>query len=191
MISYYTQEELLQLGLAKVGTNVKISRKTSFYNPEKIIIGDQVRIDDFCVLSGGKGITLGNYIHIACFCALYGNESIVMEDFTTLSSRVVIYSCSDDYSGRSLTNPTVPDEFHLYSTKGAVILKKHVIVGTNSTILPNVTVGIGSAIGAHSLVTKNLAEWGIYSGVPAKKIKDRKKDLLEIEKRFIAKVDIP
>ena len=189
MTSFYTDKELLQLGLGKVGNNVKLSKKTSIYNPENIILGDNVRIDDFCVLSAGGGkITLGNHIHIACFCALYGQEHIVMEDLITLSSRVVIYTCSDDFSGRSLTNPTVPDEFRPGLTKGAVILKKHVIIGTNSTILPNVTIGIGSAIGAHSLVTKNLAEWGRYTGIPAKKIKNRKKDLLEIENHFLASV---
>jgi galactoside O-acetyltransferase len=186
MTSFYTDKELLQLGLGKVGNNVKLSKKASIYNPENIILGDNVRIDDFCILSAGGGkITLGNHIHIACFCALYAQEQIVMEDFSGLSSRVVIYTYSDDYSGRSLTNPTIPEYFCLHPIKGAVILKKHVIIGTNSTILPNVTIGIGSAIGAHSLVTKNLAEWGIYFGIPVKKIKERKQDLLELEKQFL------
>ena len=185
MTSFYTDKELLQLGLGKVGNNVKLSKKASIYNPENITLGDNVRIDDFCVLSAGGEITLGNHIHIACFCALYGQKTIVMENFTTLSSRVIIYTCSDDFSGSSLTNPTVPIEYRPYLIKGIVILKKHVIVGTNSTILPNVTIGIGSAIGAHSLVTKSLAEWGIYFGAPAKKIKERKPDLLELEKMFL------
>ncbi len=186
MTSFYNNKELLQLGFGKVGNNVKLSKKASLYNPENIILGDNVRIDDFCVLSAGSGrIILGNYIHIACFCLLYGQEQIIMEDFTTLSSRVVIYTCSDDFSGSSLTNPTVPNKYRPYLIKGTVVIKKHVIVGTNSTILPNVTVGTGSSIGAHSLVTENLAEWGIYCGTPAKKVKERKQDLLELEKQFL------
>ena len=186
MSSYYTNEELSQIGLKKFGINVKISKKTSFYHSQNIIIGDHVRIDDFCVLSAEVNITLGNYIHIACFCALYGSsDSIVMEDFTTLSSRVVLYTGSDDYSGVSLTNPTISEEFRPNFSKGPVIIEKHAIIGTNSTILPSVTVGEGSAIGAHSLVTKSLERWGIYFGIPAKRIKNRKRDLLVLEKSFI------
>lgn len=185
--SFYSEEELRAQNFGHVGKNVKISRKTSFYNPHDIFLGDHVRIDDFCVFSASKKITLGNYIHIACFCALYASESIVMEDFTTLSSRVVIYTCSDDYSGQSLTNPTISDEFRPYVTYAPVTIKKHVVVGTNSTILPNVTVGTGTAIGAHSLVNKSLDDWGIYVGTPAKYLKSRKKDLLALERAFLDK----
>ncbi len=183
--SFYEEEELHTLNFGHVGKNVKISRKTSFYNPQNMFLGDHVRIDDFCVFSAGKKITLGNYIHIACFCALYASEPIVIDDFSTLSSRVVIYTCSDDYSGRSLTNPTVPDEFCPHITYAPVTLKKHVVVGTNSTILPNVTIGSGTAIGAHSLVNKSLDDWGIYAGTPVKFLKTRKKDLLALEQAFV------
>ena len=185
--SFYSEKELQQLGFAKVGCDVKISRQTRFYTPQNMILGDHVRIDDFCVFSAGNGsITLGNYIHIACFCALYAHEAIVMADLSTLSSRVVIYTCSDDFSGSSLTNPTVPDEFRPDLITGPVMINKHVVVGTNSTILPDVTIGTGCAIGAHSLVNQNLAEWGIYAGVPARRVKDRKQDLLVLEKRFLS-----
>ena len=51
MNSFYSKEELKEIGFKKYGENVLISRKTSIYNPEKIIIGNNVRIDDFCILS--------------------------------------------------------------------------------------------------------------------------------------------
>ena len=50
--SFYSREELLDLGLKSVGENVRISRKVSIYGAEQISIGDNVRIDDFCILSG-------------------------------------------------------------------------------------------------------------------------------------------
>jgi galactoside O-acetyltransferase len=65
-----------------------------------------------------------------------------------------------------------------------VVLSKHVIIGSGSVILPGVHVGIGSSVGALSLVTKSLQEWGIYLGVPAKKIKNRGRNLLELEKEL-------
>lgn len=70
--SFYSISELKLLGLKRLGQNVYISRKSSIYSPENISIGDNVRIDDFCILSGN--ITLGNYIHIAAYTALYGGE---------------------------------------------------------------------------------------------------------------------
>lgn len=184
MDSFYSEDELRKIGFEKLGRNVKISKKCSIYMPEKISVGSNVRIDDFCCLVGGeKGINIGSYVHIAFFCVLVGNGGITLKDFSGLSSRVSLYSATDDYSGASLTNPTVPQEY-LNVTQGEIILNKHVIIGTNSTVLPNVTIGEGSSIGAHSLVTKALDSWGVYVGSPVKRIKDRRKDLLEMEKNL-------
>ncbi len=176
--SFLNNDELQDLGLTKIGKNVKISRNTCFYSPEKIELGDNVRIDDFCILSGD--IKIGNYVHIAAFCGLFGSGGIEMSDFSGLSSRVSIYSASDDYLGEFLTGPCIPIEYRKI-TEGKVILEKHALVGTGATILPGVKIGVGSAVGAMSLLTKSTLDWKIYTGVPAKPIKDRKKDLLEIE----------
>lgn len=181
----YTQEELEKIGFKSLGKNVFLSRKASIYFPEKISIGNNVRIDDFCILSGD--ITLGNYIHIAAYCGLYGGGGIEIDDFSTTSSRVVIYSVSDDYSGLALTNPIIPEKYRNIKI-GKVILKKHTIVGTGSTILPQIILEEGTAVGAHSLVNKSTKSWGIYVGSPAKRIKERKKDLLELEKNFLKEV---
>lgn len=185
--SYYTREELESIGFNSLGENILLSRNTQIYSPENISLGNNVRIDDFCFISAGKEINIGSYIHISCFCALHGVEGIEMHDFSGLSSRVTIYTTSDDYSGCSLTNPTVPEEFKPGEIKGAVILKKHSIVGAGSTILPKVTLHEGVAVGAHSLVTKTCREWGIYFGSPVKYLKERKRDLLELEQQLIRK----
>jgi galactoside O-acetyltransferase len=108
-----------------------------------------------------------------------------MEDFSGLSPRVTIYSESDDYSGFSLTNPMVPDKFKPKLHKGRVILGRHCIVGASSTILPGIYLRDGVSVGAHSLVTKNCDEWTMYVGVPAKRIKKRNDQLLELEKQFL------
>lgn len=179
MNSFYSQEELEGLGFKYLGKNVKISRKTSIYTPEKISVGNNVRIDDFCILSGE--IRIGNYVHLAAYCGLFGGGGIVMEDFSGLSSRVSIYSSTDDYSGEFLTNPTVPDEYKNIQS-GMVILKKHSIVGASSVILPNVIIGEGTAIGSLSLVNKSLDPWMICTGVPCKALKPRSKKLLFMEK---------
>lgn len=183
MNSFYTATELKSLGLNKCGTNVLISKKVSIYGASNISIADNVRIDDFCILSGN--IFIGNYVHIAAYCGLFGGEAgIIMDDFSGLSSRGVIYAASDDYSGEFLTNPTVKDEYKNIVNKH-VRIGKHVVIGTNSTILPGVTIGDGTSIGACSLVTKDCDDWGIYVGIPVKRIKERSRKLLELEKNFL------
>lgn len=183
MSSFYSKEELEEIGFKKIGNDVLISRKASIYGNQNISIGDHVRIDDFCILSGN--IILGNYIHIAAYCALFGGKSgIVMEDFSGLSSRCVIYADSDDYSGNVLTNPTVPDKFR-HVTGGKVVLERHVIVGTGSSIMPNAIIGEGAAVGSMSLVNASLKSWAIYAGVPCRKIKDRSNKLLDMESKFL------
>lgn len=181
--SFYSQEELKNIGFKSIGENVLISKKASIYSPEKIEIGNNVRIDDFCVLSGK--IKLENYIHLAVCSSLFGSETgIVMDDFTTLSSKVSIYAISDDYSGESLTNPMIPDKYKKLD-KGPVTLKKHVIIGSGTVILPNTIIAEGTAVGALSLVNKNLDEWSIYVGNPIKRIKNRSKKLLKLQEQFL------
>lgn len=183
MDSFYSREELLAIGFRSVGDNVKLSRKTSIYSPDRIVIGNNVRIDDFCILSGH--ITMGNYIHIAASCLLFGgNDGIVLEDYTGISSRSAVYAESDDYSGECFTNPMLPMEFRKI-IGGGVVIKKHAIIGTGCSIMPGVIIGEGCAIGSMSLVNKSQDDWGISVGIPCKRIKARSKGVLDLEEMFI------
>lgn len=184
MTSFLSQAQIETMGFKFVGKNVHISSKASFYGAHKISIGDNSRIDDFCVLSASHSeIIIGQYVHIAVFCCLTGRALIRLDDFSGLSSRVSIYSTNDDYSGAVLTNPCIPSQFGGVSSK-PVILEKHVVVGTNTTILPGVTIGQGAAIGAYSLITRNIDENTIAVGVPAKPIKKRKLNIYDLEKQL-------
>lgn len=183
-MSFYTDNELANLGLAKYGANVLISHKASIYNPAQISIGSNVRVDDFCVLSAGAGgIYIGDYVHIAVFCALMGAGKITLSDFCGLSSRVSLYSSNDDYSGGHLTGPTVPNRYTGVHHDD-VYLGKHVIVGSGSVILPGVTLEEGVAIAALSLIKKRCAYFGIYSG--SGRIGERSTKLLELEKQLLS-----
>lgn len=183
-----SRQAVEQMGFASVGENVQISDRASFYGVSRISIGSNVRIDDFCVLAAGVGgIELGKYVHIAVGSSLIGARKITLSDFSGLSSRISIYSSSDDYSGATMTNPTVPSEY-TGVTHADVFLGKHVIVGSGSVILPGVTLEEGVAVGALSLVTRNCAAFGIYAGNPARRISERKRDLLELERVFLSGV---
>lgn len=174
-----------QMGFASLGQNVLLSDKASFYNCAGIHLGSNVRIDDFCVVSAGAGgIHIGDHVHIAAFCALMGAGRITLSDFAGLSSRVSIYSSSDDYSGAAMTNPTVPRKY-TNVVDGPVFLGRHVIIGAGSVVLPNVRLEDGVAVGALALVTRDCAAFGIYAGNPAKRIAARKPDLLQLEQQLL------
>jgi dTDP-4-amino-4,6-dideoxy-D-glucose acyltransferase len=183
-MSFLTLSQLEQIGFRTVGDNVLISSKASIYGAERISIGSNVRIDDFCVLSAGEdGIAIGSAIHIAVFCSLIGSATITLGDFANLSSRVSIYSSSDDYSGRTMTNPMVPDRLKAVDSR-PVSIGRHVIVGCGAVILPGVTLEDGVAVGALSLVNKDCEAFQIYAGVPAVQVGERERTLLNLEKQI-------
>lgn len=175
--SFYTENELSELGLKSYGKKVLISRYAQIYSPQKISIGDNVRIDDFCILSGN--ITIGSHIHIAAFCALYGGEyGIEMKDYTGLSARVTIYSSIDDFSGEHLIGP-IHDRLSVMAMGGEVLINKYAQIGANSMIFPCVQIGEGAVLGAMSMAKCDLEPWTINAGIPAKFIKERTKTLLK------------
>lgn len=175
--SFYTSQELSTLGFKSIGQNVFVSRFAQFYGIENIEIGSNVRIDDFCILSGN--IKLGNNIHISAYTALYGRFGIEMEDYTGLSPRCTIFSASDDFSGDYLIGPMI-DSKYTHVTGGKVLIKKYSQIGSACVVLPGITISEGVAVGAMSLVKDNLEEWKIYKGIPAKAYKSRNKNLLDL-----------
>lgn len=187
-MAYLTEEELKKLGFKHVGKNVKISDRAAIYNCDQISIGDNSRIDDFCVLSGK--IEIGRNVHITPQCLIHGSiGGVVMQDFSVLAYGVKVFTSSDDYTDGYMTNSTVPSEFKKVSEK-SVLIKKHVIVGTNAIIMPGVVLETGCSVGAGSVVICNTEEFGVYVGTPAKFIKKRGNKLLELEKEYLDKYDI-
>lgn len=184
-MAYLSRSDIEKMGFLSIGDNVLISSKASFYNCTKIQIGDNVRIDDFCVLSSGEGgIIIGNFIHIAIYTSLIGKGKIAIGDYSNISSRVSIYSSNDDYSGNFMTNPMVPAAFTNVSHL-PVTLGKHVIIGSGSVILPGAELTDGVAIGALSVVKKDTLEpFTIYSGNPLKRIRNRGNNILMLEKKL-------
>ncbi|WP_233709535.1 acyltransferase [Helicobacter pametensis] len=180
---FYSPQELQSMGFASVGDNVLLSRLARVYGASNISIGNNVRIDDFVILSGR--IDIGNFVHIGAFASITGSDiGVTIKDFCSLSNHVKVLAISDDYSGETMTNPCIPlsyKDIHKYH----IILEKHCIVGSGSTILPNAYLAEGVAIGAMSLVIRKTNTWGVYFGTPAKRIKERKKNLLQLEKQFL------
>ncbi|WP_302026392.1 acyltransferase [Parabacteroides johnsonii] len=173
--SFLSKAEMQSIGFRTIGENVFISKHASFYSPELITIGHNVRIDDFCILSGR--IEIGSYVHISAYVALYGKNGIVISDFAGISAKSIVYSAVDDFSGEFLVGPMCPQRY-THVTGGTVFIKRYAQIGASSVVMPNLEIGEGAAVGAMSFINRNLDSWGIYAGIPVRKIKERSKNIL-------------
>lgn len=171
------------MGVREIGKNCKVSRKCSIYSGERgIILGDNVRIDDFCLLVGN--ITVGNYVHIGAFSGLHASKDghILFRSFSGISSNVHIYASSDKYDGEFMTaRPGLPEDC-IDDVCCEVILGEYSQIGASSVVLPQGSLGEGTAVGAMSLINKPLDSWNVYAGIPCKLIKARSRNMLDVLK---------
>lgn len=182
-MSYLSKEELTRFGFKHLGKDVLISNKCSIYNPESISIGNNSRVDDFCLISGS--VSIGNNVHVTAFCNLAGgNPGITIGDYATIAYGCHIFSQSDDYSGETMTNSTIPRKYKS-ETFLPVNIGRYAIIGARCVILPGCTIEEGCSIGAMSLVTKSTQAWSLYFGSPARLIKSKSKNLLNLLQAYL------
>lgn len=139
-----------------IGKNSSVGKRgvitayiTKEYNTSiKIQIGDNVLIGDDC--------------HITAI------NSIVIDDNVLMGKKITI---TDNSHGNNIYELNIHPAERLLFSKGSVIINKNVWIGDKVTILPGVTVGESSVIGANSVVTKNVPAFCIAAGNPAKIIK--------------------
>jgi acetyltransferase-like isoleucine patch superfamily enzyme len=182
-MAYLLPDQLAAMGFAFLGRNVRISDKAAIYGAEQMRIGDNSRIDDFCVISGK--VEMGRNVYIGPFALIAGGTpGVFFDDFATLAYRVQIFSQSDDYSGRTMTNPTVPAAYKA-EIKTPVRVGRHAIVGAGSTVMPGADLAEGTSVGSASLILRPTEPWSIYAGSPARRLRARDKGLLAHEAAYL------
>lgn len=121
------------------------------YNPQ-IIIGDNVTVVDFVHIGATNYVEIGNNVLMA--------SKIYLSDHNHGS-----------YNGNNQTSPHLPPQQRYVSNDKKVVISDNVWIGEFVSILPGVTIGQGSIIGANSVVAKDIPPFSIAVGVPAKVIK--------------------
>lgn len=183
MKGYLHREELLALGAEAVGTEVYISKKASLYSIDRMRFGDNVRIDDFCVVSGN--VHFGSNIHLAVFSNVAAGEAgVSFGDFSGLSYGCHVFAQSDDYSGRYLAGPIIPERYKCV-TRAPVRIGRYSMVGAGSLIFPGVELAEGTAVGAMSMVKRSTKPWSIYAGIPARRVKAREQNFATLAQQFL------
>jgi acetyltransferase-like isoleucine patch superfamily enzyme len=166
--TYLDATSLKKLNFKKCGKNVLISKLCTIINAKNIEIKNNVRIDNYSILIAGdkkNTLKIGSNVHIASFCFINGRFGVTMKDYSGLGIGVNILTVNDDFSGRSVTNPTTSGKKLLYT--GSVIIGKAVNVGINTTIMPRTKVGNYSSIGSYSFVKGILKSGYVFVGNPA------------------------
>jgi acetyltransferase-like isoleucine patch superfamily enzyme len=176
---FFSREEL-----KSCGKNVIIGKTVRIRYPELVEIGDNVIIDDFTYIS--TQLKISNNVHISAGCKIIGgkNSLVTMSEYSTLAPNVVLSAGSDDYLS-GVATPMVDLKYKGNAVIGNIVISKHCIVGAGSVILPNVIMKEGSTLGALSLANKNLEEYTLNVGIPAKMIKYRNKnEIIELETKM-------
>jgi len=164
--------------------HVKTFEYTKIIGLENIEFGKHIIIDDFVLIYAKEKIRIGNYVHIASFTSISGGGEFVMEALSAISSGCRIVTGTDDFKSFGFGNSTISNEFRNIQM-GKIHLGKFAIIGGNSVILPNVTIGEGATVGAGSVVTKDLEPWGIYVGNKRIGYRDKEAVMRNYE-RFLA-----
>jgi galactoside O-acetyltransferase len=181
---WLSREQIERLGLRRVGDDVRISDRCSFYGAEHVTIGDHVRIDDFVVITADEPVVIGSWSHLSAHVFVGGVCGVEMADFVCLSQGAAVFTCSDDFSGQHLFGATVPEEYRNVK-KGKVIFDTMSGVGAHGVVLPGVHFPIGSVIGALSLANRSLEPWTLYSGVPARRVRRTSTRCAELKEQLL------
>lgn len=185
-------------GLELMGDNIRnsikyVGRDVVFYPLCKLIRAEHAEIDnftrilDFTFIDAGKSLKIGKHSMITWHVVIEGGASTYIGDrvFIGPGSKILTstYKVHGFYSAEFIPEGCRETEY------GDITINDDAYIGANCSVLPGVTIGEGAVVGANALVTKDLEPWGIYVGIPAKKIGERKKPSTEMAEKLMNEVD--
>ncbi len=150
--SHHLRRLFYRLGGIKIGWGSAIHMGARFYNPWNIKIGKDSIIGEGVVLDGRDKLTIGNHVDIASEAMIYNSQHDVYAEHFAAVENII---------------------------KAPVVIEDYVFVGPRAIILPGVHVKKGAVIGAGAVVTKDVEEYQMVGGVPAKPIGERKNKNLD------------
>ena len=156
--------------LGYMGSNVFIDQNVFFAYPKSVFLKDFSYIDKNVMIMS-KRADIGRRVHIAPRVFISGGGDFEIEDYACIATNSnVITSTEVLKNGARCSGPMVTaDQRNVI--RGKVLIKKDAFIGVNVTILPNVTMGVGSVAAAGVTIAKSTDPWGIYLG--PKKIAER------------------
>lgn len=157
------------------GKGSLIAPGVKLYTPQYISIGNNSSIMSHCIIETcpinedkphlliGDNVSLGEYSHITCANKVTIGNGV-------LTGRFVLITDNSHGNNTKEVADIAPLAREIHSN-GPVCIGENVWIGDKATILPNVTIGKGCIIAANAVVTKDIPEYSVAAGVPAKVIK--------------------
>ena len=188
------RSKFFRILLGRMGSNVVFGRNVVLRHPQKIHLGDNVIIEDNCVLDAkgkdNKGMFIADNVTIGRNCVLsckngdlYIGENTVINinAFIQSGKRVDIgknvgigaYCYIIGAGDHAMTRTDIPMMSQEQIVKG-IIIEDNAAIGTGTKIKDGITIGRDAVVGAGAVVTKSIPEVSIAVGVPARVIKKRK-----------------
>ena len=162
--NYLSKKDLNKIGFMKIGKNVLISKYANFYNPKKIIIGSNCRIDDYVIFSTNKKkIVIGDNVKVGRSCHINGSGGINIKKNVILSSFVTLHSSNHIYSKRNNKNIEI-------IKYGQIEIEENSIIGSNSIVVGPCKINKNGVLGTMSFLKTNIKKNELFAGIPAKKI---------------------
>jgi galactoside O-acetyltransferase len=162
--------------LRACGEDVFISANVEIRRPHLVSVGSHVAIDSgfYCTTAA----QIGDYVHIAPYVTVIGGAEGLLRvaHFSSIAAGSRIICAGDEHLGEGLVGPTIPNQYRDKVLIAPVTFEMFANVGTNVVILPGVKLAEGTLVGACSLVTRSTEPWTVYHGIPAKPVKERRRD---------------
>lgn len=152
-----------------IGENVTFDDICEIQRPDLITIGSDVKFYRGCYLSPvGEYIEIGSNTHFAPYCCLYG--PLKVGNNCASAAHVVFAGVGHGYARTDI--PMVEQTV----LKKEIVLEDDVWIGANAVITQGVRIGEGTIIGAGAVVTRDVPPYSVVGGIPARVIRDRKKE---------------
>lgn len=148
-----------------------IVRKTAILDRREMIkIGDHAEVQDYVIIKAFNNIVkIGEYTQLNPFTVIYGHEEVNIGKNVMIAPHCMISSGNHDFK-----QTEKPMRFAGTLTRGPILIGDNVWIGANCTITDGVKIGRDAVIAANSVVTKDVPDYEIVGGVPARSIGNRK-----------------
>jgi acetyltransferase-like isoleucine patch superfamily enzyme len=194
-LGLFLRSKLYPLVLGSVGRNVVFGANVSIRHPHKIVIGDNVVIDDNCCLdakgSDNKGIEIGTGVFVGRNTILScKNGNIIVDDQANIGFNCEVFSAARVRIGKNVLMAAytyLVGGDHLYDRTDIPVLEQgrtargievddNVWLGAHVVVTDGSTIGRDAIVGAGAVVVGEIPEFAIATGIPAKTIRDRRLD---------------
>jgi dTDP-4-amino-4,6-dideoxy-D-glucose acyltransferase len=158
--------------LKSCGKDVIIAPTVKIKYPELVTIGDHCAIDDYTIIT--VPMTIGDYVHIAPQTTIVaGGKDVgcILGNFVGIAAGCRIICGGEDYIGDCFKTAVAPAKYRGIIAK-PVNIENYCLLGTNTIVHMGVTVKEGSTTGSFTLLTKDTEPWGLYVGIPGKRVKE-------------------